>query len=189
MTPGRVRTVADIWTIEGTAPHAAVRKTTKYIIGAALGASKDPVTGVDESNPLRASKFKTPEALQEAVDKYFKDAEAAGKPVSLSGLSCALEWSRDCIIKFGDTSSPVFDTIRNARRKIREYAENYLYFGKNQVGAIFNLKCNWAFQDTQRIEYSGPDGGPVLMIARTPQAALPEPIEGQVIDDEDPLAL
>ena len=188
MTPGNARTAADIWTSAERVRRAAGRKITRHIIGVALGVEKQ-IAEDDESNPLTSSRFKTVEALQEAIDKYFNEAEAAGKPVTLSGLSCALEWSRASVIRFSDVSSPAYNPIRNARRRIREYAENYLYFGKNQVGAIFNLKCNWAFQDTQRIEYSGPDGGPVLMIARTPQAALPEPIEGQVIDEEDPLAL
>jgi hypothetical protein len=132
------------------------------------------------------------EEFEEVAERYFRQAEDSGKPITLSGLSVALDWSRRVIIEFDDKSSPFYRAIKKARRRIREYAENYLYTGKNQVAGIFALKCNWGWQDTQKIEYSGAGGGPLLLISRPPARQIEEHIaDGEIINggDDDPLAL
>ena len=51
------------------------------------------------------------------------------------------------------------DEFRNAIKKAKLMVEHYLELlllnAKNPVGAIFNLKCNYGWEDKQFIEHSG----------------------------------
>lgn len=102
----------------------------------------------------RPVKFKTPEEIQIAIDAYFDscwDANDKGvkvqiKPYTITGLANALDLSRQGLLEYGEKEA-FSDTIKRAKRKVAEYVEEYLFTGKNQTGAIFNLKNNFGWKD------------------------------------------
>ena len=142
-----------------------------------------------EANGQIGPPFATVEELESVLDEYFADAEANGKPITLSGLSYVLNWSRLALVEFSLKSHPMYDLIEKARRRCRKFAEDYLYTGKNQVGGIFLMKCNWGFQDSQRIEHIGEGGGPLLLINRQPRQITGGEVVEAELEEDDPLAL
>jgi hypothetical protein len=129
----------------------------------------------------RPLKFATPEVLQAKIDEYFRscfdykrdmfgnriidkdllkeDPESKGyilqqvKPFTVTGLAVALDTSRDVLMDYEKNYGDEFsDTIKRAKQRIYEYAENSLFIGKSPSGAIFNLKNNWGWVDKQEID-------------------------------------
>lgn len=90
----------------------------------------------------RPLKFKTPEILEELVDKYFEECDRKEEPYTMTGLALALDTSRETLLDY-DARDRFSDSIKKARRRCENYAEKYLFGGKNVVGAIFNLKNNY----------------------------------------------
>lgn len=126
----------------------------------------------------RPAHYKTPEELQKKIDKYFEEKVrcvpllnddgnyiiANGKvaydvmPPTINGMALYLGFVNDCSIydyenrvdKDGDSNEkPFSDTIKAARARIKEFAEQQLYIG-NSTGAIFWLK-NSGWKDRQDI--------------------------------------
>lgn len=125
----------------------------------------------------RPAHFKTPEEMQEKIDKYFEEKVRCipllndegnyiisnGKiaydvmPPTINGLALYLGFVNDCSIydyenrvsKEDDNEKPFSDTIKQARSRIKEFAEQQLYIG-NSTGAIFWLK-NSGWKDRQDI--------------------------------------
>lgn len=94
----------------------------------------------------RPLKFKSVEDLQQAIDKYFSDSTEQGLPFTITGLALALDTSRETLIDY-EKKDDFSDTIKRAKLKCHNYAENFLYTGKNATGAIFNLKNNYGWKD------------------------------------------
>lgn len=100
----------------------------------------------------RPLKFKTVEQLQNAIDLYFiscEDPEDSTKyirPLTITGLANALDTSRETLLDY-EEKEEYSDTIKRAKGKIHQYVEEYLFIGKNQTGAIFNLKNNYNWKD------------------------------------------
>lgn len=100
----------------------------------------------------RPLKFNNVEELQMAIDSYFiscEDPEDNTKyirPLTITGLANALDTSRETLIEYEDRPEYV-DTIKRAKGKIHQYVEEYLFTGKNQTSAIFNLKNNYGWKD------------------------------------------
>jgi hypothetical protein len=104
-------------------------------------------------------KFETPEIMQTAIDKYFKDCdEHMGKclskmgfvmdcpapiPYTITGLAIALKTNRTTLLNYekAEGYELYFDTVKDAKAKCENYAENHLFTGNGAAGAIFNL-CN-----------------------------------------------
>lgn len=113
----------------------------------------------DTGRPL---KYKTPEAMQEAIDAYFHDCEFGEdgnprehiKPPTVSGLAYYLGFlDRKAISEYG-LRDEFSDTIKKARMRIEQYLETRLT--SNAVaGIIFNLKNNFGWKDKSEIEHSG----------------------------------
>lgn len=71
------------------------------------------------------------------------------RPFTVTGLAVALDTTRDLLLDYENKpeNAQFSDTIKKAKQVIHRYAEEYLYEGKNQTGAIFNLKNNWGWVD------------------------------------------
>ena len=103
-------------------------------------------------------KFKNIEELQEKIDVYFKRCEEEKKPLTITGLALALDTSRETLLNYEKDNpnfSEYFDTIKKAKLICQNFVEEFLFSGKNVVGAIFNLKNNYKWIDRQEIEHSG----------------------------------
>ena len=104
----------------------------------------------------RPLKFKTPEIMQELIDKYFKS-----KPRSewtITGLALALDTDRITLINY--EGKPEFiNTIKKAKMMVEDSYEDDLK-KSGRTGTIFALK-NFGWADTQKLEHTGKDGGPI----------------------------
>lgn len=116
--------------------------------------------------------FKTPAQMQKAIQEYFDDCdnriieihtEEGGTlgvnkpaPYTICGLALALGTTRQTLLNYETVyGGEFFDTLKKAKTKVEQYAENHLYEGKNPTGAIFNLKCNYQWVDKQVVEHEG----------------------------------
>jgi len=121
-------------------------------------------------------KFKTVEELQKKIDAYFESCwqdiivrdkignvafDADGQPIrdrqqvapyTVSGLAVYLETTRETLLDYENVYKEFSSTIKKAKEKIKAYTEAALFTIKNPAGAIFNLKANWGFQDTQKVD-------------------------------------
>lgn len=102
----------------------------------------------------RPVKFKSVEELQAAIDRYFKEQDEKEKPYTITGLALALDTNRQTLINYENhDNKDYFDTIKRAKLKCENFAEEHLFVGKSGVtGAIFNLKNNYGWVDHQVIE-------------------------------------
>lgn len=111
----------------------------------------------------RPLKFKTVKELQDAVDLYFinctdpEDENKYIRPLTITGLANALDTSRETLLEYEERPEFV-DTIKRAKGKIHQYVEEYLFNGKNQTSAIFNLKNNYGWKDKTEQDINNPDG-------------------------------
>lgn len=122
----------------------------------------------------RPLKFKSVGELQSKVDAYFEACDNSrskvllkdgsevtvkrAKPYTITGLALALDTTRETLLDYekgkydnGDAIEefdPQYsDTIKKAKLKCQNYAEEYLYSGSQATGAIFNLKNNYGWKD------------------------------------------
>lgn len=111
----------------------------------------------------RPRKYKTAAEMQERIDKYFADCDEQGRPYTVTGLALALDMSREDLLNYQGREE-FFDTVRRAKQKCEQYAEEMLYKARNPHGVIFSLKNNWGWRDRFEQEISGPDGGPIGVV-------------------------
>jgi hypothetical protein len=120
-------------------------------------------------------KFTTVEELEEKINEYFNycdnrlkviiDKEGnqhsvkVPRPYTISGLALFLEVDRATIVNYGHRE-PYFHTIARARKRCENYAEEQLFEG-NDRGAKFALTNNYAWEEVQKKEITGRDGGPI----------------------------
>jgi hypothetical protein len=91
----------------------------------------------------RPPKFKTVEELECLISDYFKKKDEEKKPYTITGLANALDTTRETLLDYENRDGEFSYTIKKAKSKVEEYVEDYLFTGKNQTGAIFNLKNNY----------------------------------------------
>lgn len=112
----------------------------------------------------RPPKYKTPEAMQEVIDEYFKDCEgkilkdSQGEPVfdkfrkpvminhrppTVTGLALALGFTtRQALLNY--QAKPRFvDTVTRAKSRCEDYAETRLFDRDGAMGAKFSLSNNF----------------------------------------------
>jgi len=122
----------------------------------------------------RPPKYKTSKELQTAITDYFANGVAkklyiVGKGdnakemeievPTITGLAWHLGFeSRQSFYDYEKQRKFTY-TIKRARLFIEKHYEELLQTG-NIAGAIFALK-NFGWKDTQLLESSGPDGGPI----------------------------
>ena len=117
--------------------------------------------------------YKTPEEMQKVIDKYFEDCNGEyiiidgcavtdknGKPVktkerplTITGLALALGFtSRQALLNY--EGKPEFvDTIKRAKAKVEQYAEERLFDKDGVNGAKFNLSNNFkGWSEKQQID-------------------------------------
>lgn len=99
----------------------------------------------------RPVKFNSVEELQQQIDAYFAERDEMEKPYTITGLALALDTNRQTLINYEDKSDAFFDTIKRAKLKCENYAEEHLFVGKSVVGSIFNLKNNYGWVDRQEV--------------------------------------
>lgn len=109
-------------------------------------------------------KWKSVEELQNEIDAYFISCQDPNnpniyiKPLTITGLANALDTNRQTLLNYekAEGYEQYFDTIKRAKSKVEQYVEEYLFVGKNQTGAIFNLKNNYqGWKDKTEQEISG----------------------------------
>lgn len=111
----------------------------------------------------RPLKFQSVKELQDAIDLYFlnctdpEDENKYIRPLTITGLANALDTSRETLLEYEERPEFV-DTIKRAKGKIHQYVEEYLFNGKNQTSAIFNLKNNYGWKDKTEQDINNPDG-------------------------------
>ena len=111
----------------------------------------------------RPLSFKSVEELQSKIDRYFdncyktivddKTGEETSinvRPLTITGLALDLDTDRKTLLNYEDKEE-YFLTIKKAKLRIQNFAEEYLYFAKNPAGTIFNLKNNWGWVDKQEV--------------------------------------
>jgi hypothetical protein len=110
-----------------------------------------------EKNPRpvgRPPKFSSPEELEKLINDYWAYCEEKDKPLSMSGLAWFLGIDRHNLVNYQYKGNEEFyTTIKEAKQKIQNYAEECLYDTnrKNNAGVIFSLKNNYSWIDQQDI--------------------------------------
>lgn len=114
----------------------------------------------EENKGGRPPKFESVEDLEAKIDAYFEDCEKNDKPLTITGLALALDTSRQTLLEYegevegrGQNTKEFVDTIKKAKQMCENYAEAYLYSGRNVAGAIFNLKNNYGWKDKREVEH------------------------------------
>jgi len=109
--------------------------------------------------------FPTVELLQEAVNNYFKKCDADARPYTMSGLANSCGVDRQTILNYGKKEE-YFGTIKEARAKVEQYAEERL-FGSAVTGVIFNLKNNFDWKDKSEVDQTLTGKVEVSKVTRT----------------------
>lgn len=126
--------------------------------------------------------YKTPEEMQAVIDKYFEDCngeyvvidgfvvtdksgypiKTKERPLTITGLALALGFSgRQALLNY--EGKPEFvDTIKKAKSRVEQYAEERLFDKDGVNGAKFNLSNNFkGWSEKQQID-SNVNLGPVV---------------------------
>ena len=99
----------------------------------------------------RPVKFKSAKAMQKAIDKHFADeaqfATDTQQPLilTMSGLALDLDMSTECLRRYGK-GDKFYATVKKARQIVEKSWERRLATG-SATGSIFNLKCNFQYND------------------------------------------
>ena len=128
---------------------------------------------MSENKVGRPATYKTVEEMQEVIDKYFEDCDGEyvvidgcvvtdkngypiktkPRPLTITGLALALGFSgRQALLNYED--KPEFmDTIKRAKSRIEQYAEERLFDKDGVNGAKFNLSNNFkGWSEKQQID-------------------------------------
>ena len=91
--------------------------------------------------------FKSVEELEEQIKKYVERCELKEKPMTMSGLACWLNISRQTLVNYS-YKEEFFDTINTARLMIQADMEERALGGEsNATVTIFSLKNNFGWVD------------------------------------------
>jgi hypothetical protein len=129
---------------------------------------------VKESNAGRPPIFTSAEEMQEKIDAYFKECEGkimkdeegkpllnkygqpiiyGAKPLTITGLALAIGFnSRQSLLNY-EGQEEFLDTIKRAKAKVEQYAEERLFDKDGSNGAKFSLSNNFkGWAEKQQIE-------------------------------------
>jgi len=107
----------------------------------------------------RPRKYKSGEEMQPLIDAYFAECEEKGEPLTITGLALAIGTDRRGLIDWSEVEE-FSHVLKKAKAKVERFVESSLFSGKNPAGAIFWMK-NHGWSDTQQLQLTGKDGGPV----------------------------
>lgn len=98
--------------------------------------------------------FETVEELEDAINEYFDKCDEEKRPYTMSGLANALNTNRTTLLNY-ERKEKYFNTIKSAKSRLEQYAEENLYRSTQVAGVIFNLKNNYKdWKDKQEIDNS-----------------------------------
>lgn len=101
----------------------------------------------------RPPKFQDVEELQRKIDAYFDSChDENGKlirPYTITGLALALDTSRKVLLDYESKDDEISNTIKKAKLRIENFAEEQLYTNKNTAGVIFNMVNNYGWVNRQ----------------------------------------
>jgi len=115
--------------------------------------------GAIMANPVgRPLKFKTPAAMQKAIDNYFAECFSEEVHPTVSGLAYQLELTTEALRNY-ERKTEFLGTVKRAKQRVEMAIEQSLMSGRNATGPIFNLKNNFGWKDTtqQDITTNGKD--------------------------------
>ncbi len=107
-------------------------------------------------------KFNSVEELQAKIDRYYSECEAKELPYTITGLCLALDITRQTLLNY-QNKDEYFDTIKKAKLKCENYAEQQLFTGKNVAGVIFNMKNNYGWVDKIENKITGDEDAPLVV--------------------------
>lgn len=110
----------------------------------------------------RPMKYKDIDQLNELIEEYFNMCDEKERPYTVSGLALYLDTDRQSLLNWQDEeryfkelseedNKRLIDTIKKAKQRIENYAEEQLFRKTNVAGIIFNMKNNWNWTDKQEI--------------------------------------
>ena len=90
----------------------------------------------------RPLKFETVEILSERIKEYFDLCEAKNRPLTITGLAVHLGTTRDTLLDY-EGREEFSDTLKEAKEKIHNWTEEYLFTGKNKIMKRNPLTIYW----------------------------------------------
>lgn len=120
-----------------------------------MAKTKEKKTKEDETtNPVgRPLKFGTVEELQVKIYDYFESCHnemgETVRPYTITGLAYALDTSRKVLLDYENRDDAFSYTIKRAKLKIENFAEESLFTSKQTAGIIFNMVNNYGWQNKQ----------------------------------------
>jgi recombination DNA repair RAD52 pathway protein len=90
----------------------------------------------------RPLKFKTVEELEIKIKAYFDDCDEKKRPYTMTGLANALDTTRETLLDYQHKKKYSY-SIKKAKSKCEQYAEENLFRSSQVAGIIFNLKNNY----------------------------------------------
>lgn len=139
----------------------------------------------EKGQPGRPRKWNSPKAMEKAIDDYFIECEGElmrdtdgtiiynrniqpvyinRKPPTVSGLAYYLGFASTQSL-FDYSKDERFSVIiTRAKLRIEAYLEERLMDRDGQRGAEFNLRCNFNWNDKDRIEEESDATGLIMMV-------------------------
>jgi len=97
----------------------------------------------------RPLKYKNVTELEKLIKRYFTEAEASGRPLTISGLALALDTNRQTLMDY-EGRDEFTDTIKKAKLRIENWTEEQLFTSSRTAGVIFTLTNNFGWTNKQR---------------------------------------
>ncbi len=123
--------------------------------------------------------YKTDAELSAAIEDYFAECQEQDRPYTISGLAYHLNISRRTVVNYANNDL-FFLTIKRARERCEQYAEEQLYRQKGSTKGIqFSMKNNYNWHDKQELDTTHKvdvEGLKTLLIG------LPEALRGGIQD-------
>lgn len=99
----------------------------------------------------RPLKFECVEDMQTEINAYFVECKKDGRPLTVNGLSYALDITRQTLLNYAERGE-FLDAISRAKHRIQLFAEEALYNKETFKGAQFSLKNNHGWKDKSEIK-------------------------------------
>ncbi len=110
----------------------------------------------DVGRPL---KFASVEELQSKIGDYFDSCQdedgALVKPYTITGLALYLDTTRRTLLDYEKRDDEFSHTIKRAKLRIENFAEESLFTSKQTAGVIFNLINNYDWSNKQDVAVNG----------------------------------
>lgn len=110
----------------------------------------------DVGRPL---KFASVEELEQKIAAYFDSCYnadgALAKPFTITGLALYLDTTRRTLLDYEKRDDEYSHTIKRAKLRIENFAEESLFTSKQTAGIIFNLINNYDWSNKQDVAVNG----------------------------------